>query len=45
MIVGSEDSDLAVALIVSIDPDGVVHARVLPGPAVEYLHLVGTSIA
>jgi hypothetical protein len=45
LLVGSDDSELAVARIVSVDPDGVVQTRVLPGPAAEHLHLVGTSSA
>jgi hypothetical protein len=45
VLVGSEDSELAVARIVSIDPDGVVHTRVLPGPAAEHLHLLGSNVA
>jgi hypothetical protein len=40
LLVGSADSELAVARIVSVDPDGVVQARVLPGPAQEHLHLI-----
>jgi hypothetical protein len=45
LVVGSEDSELAIARVVSVEPDGVVHTRVLPGPASEHLHLVGTSSA
>ena len=43
LLVGSEDSELAVARIVSVDPDGVVQTRVLPGPAAEHFHLIGSS--
>ena len=42
-LVGSDDSELAVARIVSVGPDGVVQTRVLLGPAAEHLYLVGTS--
>ena len=45
LLVGSDDSELAVARIISVEPDGVVQTRVLPGPASEHLHLVGTSSA
>jgi hypothetical protein len=45
LLVGSDDSELAVARIVSVEPDGLVYARVLPGPASEHLHLVGSSSA
>jgi len=45
LVVGSEDSELAVARVVSVEPNGVVYARVLPGPAGEHLHLVGDSSA
>ena len=43
VLVGSDDSELAVARIISVDPDGVVQTRVLPGPAAEHLHLIGTA--
>lgn len=43
VIVGSEDSELAVAEIIEIRPDGVVMTRVLPGPAREHLHLLTES--
>ena len=45
LVVGSDDSELAVARVVSVQPSGVVHTRVLPGPATEHLHLLGTSSA
>jgi hypothetical protein len=45
LVVGSDDSELAVARVVSVEPNGVVYTRVLPGPAVEHLHLVGGSSA
>lgn len=40
--VGSEDSELAVAEVVEVRPDGPVATRVLPGPAEDYLHLLTT---
>ncbi len=40
VIVGSEDSELAVAEIVEVRPDGVVMTRVLPGPAHAHCHLL-----
>jgi hypothetical protein len=45
LLVGSDDSELAVARIVSVEPDGLVSVRVLPGPASEHLHLLGSSSA
>lgn len=45
LIVGSDDSELAVAKVVSVDTNGVVYAKVLPGPASEHLHLVQGSSA
>ena len=45
LLVGSDDSELAVARIVSVEPDGIVYTRVLPGPAREHLHLLGSSAA
>ncbi len=45
VLVGSDDSELAVARVVSVEPDGLVYARVLPGSASEHLHLVGASSA
>jgi hypothetical protein len=45
LLVASDDSELAVARIISVEPDGVVQTRVLPGPASEHRHLVGTSSA
>jgi hypothetical protein len=45
VVVGSEDSALAVARVVSVEPSGLVYTRVLPGPASEHLHLLGTSSA
>jgi hypothetical protein len=45
LLVGSDDSELAVARIVSVEPNGLVYTRVLPGPASEHLHLLGASSA
>lgn len=39
VVVGNEDADPAVAEVVSIDPDGIMLVRVLPGPAEDHLHL------
>lgn len=33
VVVGNEDADPAVALVVSVEPNGVVLLRILPGPA------------
>lgn len=41
VVVGNEEADPAVAEVVSVDPDGVVLVRVLPGPAEEHLHRTG----
>ena len=40
LVVGNEEADSAVAEVVSIDEDGIVLVRVLPGPAADHLHLV-----
>ena len=40
LLVGSDDSELAVARVVSVEPDGVVYTRVLPGPASEHLDML-----
>jgi hypothetical protein len=45
VLVGSDDSDVAVARVVSVESDGLVYTRVLPGPASEHLHLVGATSA
>ena len=45
VLVGSDDSELAVARVVSVEPDGLVYTRVLPGPASEHVHLLGASSA
>jgi len=45
VLVGSDDSDVAVARVVSVEPDGLVYTRVLPGPASEHVHLLGASSA
>ena len=39
--VGSDDSELVVARVVSVEPNGVVYTRVLPGPASEHLDMLG----
>lgn len=41
LVVGNEEADPAVAEVVSVDADGVVLVRVLPGSAEEHLHLTG----
>jgi hypothetical protein len=41
VVVGNEEADPAVAEVVSVESDGVVLVRVLPGPAEEHLHLTG----
>jgi hypothetical protein len=45
VLVGSEDSELAVAEIVEVREDGVVFTRVLPGPAQDHLDLLSASHA
>jgi hypothetical protein len=45
LIVGSDDSELAVAKVVSVGTNGVVYVKVLPGPASEHLNLVQGSSA
>lgn len=45
VLVGSEDSELAVAEIVEVRDDGVVHTRVLPGAAEDHLDLLNISPA
>ncbi len=46
VVVGNEEADPSVAEVVSIEPDGVVLLRVLPGPVSEHLHLVrGRSVS
>jgi transcriptional regulator with XRE-family HTH domain len=39
VVVGNQEADSAVAEVVSIEPDGLVLVRVLPGPAEDHLHL------
>jgi hypothetical protein len=39
IVVGNEEADPAVAEVVSLEPDGLVLVRVLPGPAEYHLHL------
>ena len=41
LLVGSDDSELAVARVVSVEPNGLVYTRVLPGPASEHLDRLG----
>ena len=41
VVVGNEEADPAVAKVVTVEHDGVVLVRVLPGPAEEHLHLTG----
>jgi hypothetical protein len=45
VVVGAEDADLAVAEVVEIDDRGVVMVRVLPGPADDHRHLLGSRAA
>jgi hypothetical protein len=45
VLVGAEDADLAVAEVVEIDDRGVVMVRVLPGPADDHRHLLGSRAA
>lgn len=40
VVVGNEEADPAVAEVVSIDDEGIVLVRVLPGDAADHLHLV-----
>ncbi len=42
LVVGNEEADSSVAEVVSVEDDGVVLLRVLPGPLSEHLHLVGS---
>jgi len=41
LVVGSDDSEPPVARLVSVEPNGTVYTRVLPGPASEHLDLLG----
>lgn len=41
VVVGNEEADPAVAEVVSVESNGIVLLRVLPGPAEEHLHLAG----
>jgi len=43
LVVGSDESETAVAEIVELRDDGVVMVRVLPGPASDHLDLVTTG--
>ena len=45
LLVGSDDSELAVARVVSVEPDGLVRTWVLPGPAADHSHLIGETSA
>jgi hypothetical protein len=40
VVVGNEEADRAVAEVVSVDDEGIVLVRVLPGPADDHLHLI-----
>jgi hypothetical protein len=42
VLVGAEDADLAVAEVVEVDERSVVMVRVLPGPADDHRHLLGS---
>lgn len=39
-VVAGRGTALAVAEVVDVDDDGVVHLRPVPGPVAEHLHLV-----
>jgi hypothetical protein len=43
LVVGSDDSELAVARVESVEPSVLVYAVVLTGPPTEHLRLIGTS--
>lgn len=45
IVVGDEDADPAVAQVVSVDPDGVILVRVLPGHADFHRELLGNQPA
>lgn len=40
VVVGNEEADPAVARVVTVEHDGVVLVRVLPGAAEEHLHFL-----
>jgi hypothetical protein len=40
VVVGNEDADPAVALVVSVEQNGAVLLRILPGPAEAHLALI-----
>lgn len=40
LVVGNQEADPAVAEVVSVDIEGVVLVRVLPGPVEDHLHLI-----
>jgi hypothetical protein len=42
-VVAGRGSALAVAEVVDVDHDGVVHLRPLPGPVSKHLHLVASA--
>ena len=42
VLVGSDDSEFAIAPLVSVEPNGVVYTRVLPGQASPQ-HLAATG--
>lgn len=43
VIVGCEDADPAVAQTLSVDSDGVIEVRVLPGKVDEHRHLLASA--
>jgi hypothetical protein len=40
LVVGNEEADPAVAEVVTVEPDGLVLVRVLPGAVTDHLELV-----
>jgi hypothetical protein len=40
VIVGNEEADPTVAEIISVDDEGIVLVRALPGPVEDHLHLI-----
>jgi len=43
VVVGREDAEPAVARIPSVDADGSIEVRVLPGSVEAHRHLLGTA--
>ena len=43
-IVAGRDTAVAVAEVVDVGDDGVVHLRPLPGPVARHAHLLGRAI-